>query len=126
MRKYTSFSRNGNVVSKLPAEFIVTVLSETGLPSDNFFNSMTTSRHASGRVRRRAGDKVPTPEIGRKRMLSDDFVKTYQKLYEGLAPLAAANGLPYRLEEVNNFYNGGAAGVSDSFASGLWGVDFMY
>jgi len=73
-----------------------------------------------------AGGKVPTPEIGRQRMLSDDFIKTYQKLHDGFVPLAAANGLPYRLEEVNNFYNGGAAGVSDTFAAALWGTDFMY
>ena len=73
-----------------------------------------------------AGGKVPTPEIGRSRMLDRDFVKTYQKLSDGLAPVAASSGLPYRLEEVNNFFNGGAMNVSDTFASALWGLDFMY
>lgn len=73
-----------------------------------------------------AGGKVPTPEIGRDRMLSDSFEKAYEKLYDGFVPMALSNGLPYRLEEVNNYFNGGAAKVSDTFASALWGLDFMY
>ena len=73
-----------------------------------------------------AGGKVPTPEIGRDRMLSDDFVRAYQKLYNSFVPMALSNGLPYRLEEVNNFFNGGATNASSTFASSLWGLDFMY
>jgi hypothetical protein len=73
-----------------------------------------------------AGGKVPTPEIGRDRMLSDDFIRAYQKLYDGFVPMALSNGLPYRLEEVNNYFNGGAKNVSDTFTSALWGLDFMY
>ena len=34
--------------------------------------------------------------------------------------------LPYRIEEANNFYNGGAVGVSNTFASALWGLNFMW
>ncbi len=73
-----------------------------------------------------AGGKVPTPEIGRDRMLSNDFVRAYQKLYDGFVPMALSNGLPCRLEEANNYFNGGAADVSNTFASALWGLDFMY
>jgi len=73
-----------------------------------------------------AGGKVPSPEIGRGRMLSNDFVRAYQKLYDGFAPVASSNALPYRLEEVNNYFNGGATNVSNTFASALWGLDFMY
>jgi hypothetical protein len=73
-----------------------------------------------------AGGKVPTPEIGRDRMLSDEFTGKYQKLHDGFVPLAVSNGLPYRLEEVNNYFNGGATNVSNTFASALWGLDFMY
>jgi hypothetical protein len=73
-----------------------------------------------------AGGKVPTPEIGRDRMLGDDFTRAYQKLYDGFVPAAMTNGLPYRLEEVNNYFNGGAKDVSNTFASALWGLDFMY
>ena len=73
-----------------------------------------------------AGNKVPSPEIGRDRMLSDGFVRTYEKLHDGFVPMAVSNALPYRLEEVNNYFNGGAKDVSNTFASALWGLDFMY
>ena len=35
-------------------------------------------------------------------------------------------GLPYRISECNSFYNGGAAGVSNSYASSLWVLDFLF
>lgn len=73
-----------------------------------------------------AGGKVPTPEIGRDRMLGTNFIHSYQRLYDGFVPMAISNSLPYRLEEVNNYFNGGAANVSNTFASALWGLDFMY
>jgi hypothetical protein len=73
-----------------------------------------------------AGGKVPTPEIGRDRMLSNSFTHAYQKLHDSFVPQAMTNGLPYRLEEVNNYFNGGATNVSNTFASALWGLDFMY
>jgi len=73
-----------------------------------------------------AGGKVPAPEIGRDRMLSADFLRVYQRLHDGFVPLAQSNALPYRLEEVNNYFNGGATNVSNTFASALWGLDFMF
>ncbi|HEV2693311.1 MAG TPA: hypothetical protein VG347_10495 [Verrucomicrobiae bacterium] len=79
-----------------------------------------------------AGGKVATPENGRDRMLAAEgaltngFPKAYQKLHDSFVPQAIANGLPYRLEEVNNYFNGGATNVSNTFASALWGLDFMY
>jgi hypothetical protein len=73
-----------------------------------------------------AGGKVPSPEVGRERMLSPEFLRVCQTLHDGFAPMARSNSLPYRLEEVNNYFNGGATNVSNTFASALWGVDFMY
>ena len=87
----------------------------------NHVSLITEHLYAGG-----AGGKVPTPEIGRTRMLSDEFRQTYQSLYDGFVPMSVSNGLPYRLEEVNNFYNGGATNVSNTFASALWGLDFMH
>jgi hypothetical protein len=59
-------------------------------------------------------------------MLSNDFTARYQKLHDSFVPLTISNALPYRLEEVNNYFNGGATNVSNTFASALWGLDFMY
>ena len=80
-----------------------------------------------------AGGKVPSPEIGIDRMLAGEdsemtngFPKAYQKLYDSFVPMVLSNRLPYRLEEVNNYFNGGATNVSNTFASSLWGLDFMY
>jgi hypothetical protein len=73
-----------------------------------------------------AGGKVPTPETGRDRMLSSNFTHAYEKLHDNFVPQAISNDLPYRLEEVNNYFNGGATNVSNTFASALWGLDFMY
>ena len=80
-----------------------------------------------------AGGKVPTPQIGIDRMLAGEnsemtngFPKAYQKLHDSFVPMTTANALPYRLEEVNNYFNGGATNVSNTFASALWGLDFMY
>jgi hypothetical protein len=35
-------------------------------------------------------------------------------------------GISYRMSECNSFGNGGAAGVSDSYASSLWVIDFLF
>lgn len=39
---------------------------------------------------------------------------------------AKAIGVPFRMAECNSFYNGGANGVSDSYASSLWVIDFLF
>ena len=39
---------------------------------------------------------------------------------------AAGIGVPYRMAECNSFYNGGASGVSNSFASSLWAIDYLF
>ncbi len=35
-------------------------------------------------------------------------------------------GVPYRISECNSYYNGGASGVSDAYASSLWVLDFLF
>ena len=39
---------------------------------------------------------------------------------------AESIGIPYRMSECNSFYNGGASGVSDSYASSLWVIDYLF
>jgi hypothetical protein len=38
---------------------------------------------------------------------------------------AQSIGIPYRMSECNSFYNGGSSGVSDSYASSLWVIDYL-
>ena len=80
---------------------------------------ITQHQYAGG-----AGGKITDPVHGRDLMLSPEWQTIYQNYYDKFVP--ALNGLPYRLEEGNNFYNGGAKDVSDTFASALWGLDYLY
>jgi len=60
-----------------------------------------------------AGNKVvATPEIGRDRMLSGEFEKVYHSLADTVIPMAASDNLGFRIEEGNNYYDGGARNVS--------------
>lgn len=44
---------------------------------------------------------------------------------DSIMPIAREAGLAYRLSEGNSCYRGGKAGMSNAFASALWGMDFM-
>jgi hypothetical protein len=63
-----------------------------------------------------ARDKILSPAI-------DDHYTTFSANF---VPAILSNGLPYRLEEANSFYDGGAFDVSDTFASALWALDYQW
>jgi hypothetical protein len=48
--------------------------------------------------------------------------KQIQKVKQALAH---SSGLPFRMTEGNSCFGGGKPGVSDAFASALWGADYM-
>ena len=59
----------------------------------------------------------------------DKLLHPDPKLAPTLAKLRAASessGVPYRICETNSFSGGGRPGVSDTFASALWVLDFMF
>lgn len=39
---------------------------------------------------------------------------------------AQSIGIPYAMTECNSYYNGGATGASDTYASSLWVIDFLF
>ncbi len=45
---------------------------------------------------------------------------------EGMKRVVRESGLSFRLAETNSCYGGGKQGVSDTFASALWGGDLMF
>jgi hypothetical protein len=63
-----------------------------------------------------ARDKILSPTI-------DDH---YTSFSANFVPAILSNSLPYRLEEANSFYDGGAFDVSDTFASALWALDYQW
>ncbi|MDR3703785.1 MAG: hypothetical protein P4L56_29315, partial [Candidatus Sulfopaludibacter sp.] len=58
-------------------------------------------------------------------MLSRGWTELYDRLYTSFAVTARANGLPFRLEETNNF-TGGAKDATDTFAASLWALDYLH
>jgi hypothetical protein len=70
--------------------------------------------------------KVTDVIAAREKMLSDDWTRLYQGVYDGFVPQTLENKLPYRLEETNTFFNGGKEGASDTYTAALWAVDYMY
>jgi hypothetical protein len=73
-----------------------------------------------------AGNKATNVVAARDQMLSPEWLKHYEKFYESFAAAALEAGLAYRLEEANNFFNGGAKDVSDTYASALWALDYLH
>ena len=49
-----------------------------------------------------------------------------EREFAGLQQVTKETGLPFRLAETNSCYGGGKEGVSDTFASALWGADYMF
>ena len=69
---------------------------------------------------------VKDPAAARDRILSPEFAGTYEAFYKTFAPHVMSRNLPYRMEETNSFYNGGAKDVSDTFAACLWGLEYLH
>jgi hypothetical protein len=73
-----------------------------------------------------SGRSVTDASAGRSAILSSAWVASYDSFYRSFAYAAQASHLPYRIEETNNYFNGGAKDVSDTFPSALWGLDYMH
>ena len=69
----------------------------------------------------RAGEK--NPAANRARFLSNHLHHDYEKAYADVGAVLAAQGVPYRIDELNSCYNGGAKNSSDTYASTLWALD---
>jgi hypothetical protein len=62
-------------------------------------------------------------------MTIDRLLRPNPKLedeFAGMKETRQEFGLPFRLAETNSCYSGGKQGVSDTFASALWGAELMY
>jgi hypothetical protein len=64
------------------------------------------------------------PEMDIPRLLRPD--PKLEREFAGLQRVTRETGLPFRLAESNSCYGGGKEGVSDTFASALWGADYMF
>jgi hypothetical protein len=69
----------------------------------------------------RASEK--DPPATRARFLSNHLHAGYARDYAQVGAVLAAGGVPYRIDEMNSCYNGGAKDSSDTYASTLWALD---
>jgi hypothetical protein len=72
----------------------------------------------------RAAEK--NPPASRARFLNDNLHASYEKDYAKVGAVLAAKGVPYRIDEMNSCYNGGAKDASDTYASTLWALDCIH
>ncbi len=63
------------------------------------------------------------PSMTIERLLTNPKLK---EQLEGMQQVLKETGLPFRLAETNSCYAAGKQGVSDTFASALWGAELMY
>ena len=69
----------------------------------------------------RAAEK--DPPASRARFLTNSLHREYEKNFKETGAVLRSNGVPYRIDELNSCYNGGAKDSSDTFASTLWALD---
>jgi hypothetical protein len=72
----------------------------------------------------RAAEK--DPPATRARFLSNNLHREYENAYAHIGAKLAAQGVPYRMDELNSCYNGGAKNTSDTYASTLWALDCIH
>lgn len=72
------------------------------------------------------GKTVTDPAAQRQRIISPQFADRYEKFAQKFVPAVEAAHMQYRIEETNSFYNGGAKDVSNTFASSLWALKYLY
>jgi len=70
----------------------------------------------------RTGAKTPGATI--ENLLKPD--DGWESKLSQLQAISRNSGVSFRINEINSFYGGGKAGVSDTFASALWVLDYMF
>jgi hypothetical protein len=63
------------------------------------------------------------PPASRARFLSNRLDNNYARDYAKVGAVLTAEGAPYRIDEMNSCYSGGAKDSSDTYASTLWALD---
>ncbi|MEO7313332.1 MAG: hypothetical protein ABIX01_23310 [Chitinophagaceae bacterium] len=59
-------------------------------------------------------------------MLSSRWHAMYEAYFKGLDSEPATKGIPFRMDETNSYYMGGAPGASNSMAAAIWALDYLY
>jgi hypothetical protein len=90
--------------------------------SQGHLSMVSTHYYIFGNGRKAEKDPAAT----RARFLSPENTAIYEKAYASTAGLLAARGVPYRIDEMNSCWSGGAKEASDTYASTLWALDWTH
>lgn len=71
-----------------------------------------------------AGGPPTSPSMTIENLLTTDG--RFVHMIDQMRSASESAGVPYRLVELNSCFGGGKPGVSDTFASALWGLDLMF
>jgi hypothetical protein len=72
-------------------------------------------------------DLIPIdPAPVREKMMSTDWEKRYATVLKSITDAVAGTSVPYRMTETNSLWYGGLEGASDSYASAIWSIEYMY
>jgi hypothetical protein len=67
-----------------------------------------------------AGKDLPG---NRAHFLSNDTDNRFKNAYAAVGSKLMKKGIPYRIDELNNCFHGGAKGISDTYTASLWALD---
>lgn len=62
----------------------------------------------------------------REKMLNDSVHSIYEGILTGMEDAVKGTPITFRLTETNSFWFSGLKGASDSYASALWGLDYLH
>ncbi len=71
-------------------------------------------------------NSVQDASAARAELLEMPMIESYQDLAENGLAVARSHGIGYRLEEFNQYYDGGVKDVSDTFAASLWALEGLH
>lgn len=61
----------------------------------------------------------------RARFVSNKTHEIYQRIYDGIVKPLQEKKIPFRMDETNSCFRGGAKDCSDAYASSLWVLDYL-
>ena len=113
---------NGDWCKKLVGEFGSTgwfsMITEHDYPGGGSYKNWDTKN---------VKDLIPIdPAPVREKMLSTEWNKRYLTVLNSMTDAVAGTKIPYRLTETNSLWYGGLEGASDSYASALWSIGYLY
>jgi len=112
-------------------ERIKQIVSDFGNPAGRLVQ-ITQHNYPFGCSYRNPGEKDVTKlipqdaERSREKMLMPSAYRIYDRVLQGILEAVKGTEVSFRLTETNSYWFSGLKGVSDSYASALWALDYLH